>query len=81
MKTKNANIEVTTITQSSNELLGKKETNLYYLVITTETGKMTINVGEKTHNQVKQLTEQLIEQIETHKNEAKIAQETQKKSK
>lgn len=53
----NAKIATTSITQGANELLGKKETNLYYLVIETAKGKLTINVGQKTHDEVKRLTE------------------------
>lgn len=52
----NATVNTTTVTQTANELLGKKETTLYYLIIDTPKGKLTINVGEKTHNQVKVLT-------------------------
>lgn len=52
----NANIQTTTVTQSANELLGKKEQKLYYLVIKTATETMTINVGEKTHDAVVKLT-------------------------
>lgn len=56
MKT-NANVKTTSITQTANELLGKKETKFYYLIIETELGIKYINVGEKTHNEVKKLTE------------------------
>lgn len=52
----NANIQTTTVTQSANEILGTKERTLYYLIVETPKGKMTINVGEKTHNAVQELT-------------------------
>lgn len=55
--TNNANIQTTTITQTASELLGKKESKLYYLIIETLKGKMIVNVGEKTHDKVKELTE------------------------
>lgn len=58
MKPKNARLDVTTITQTANELLGKKEQKLYYLIVETERGKMTINVGEKTHNEINKLTQE-----------------------
>lgn len=44
----NAKIQTTTSTQTGNEVLGTKEKKLHYLVITTETGSVIINVGEKT---------------------------------
>lgn len=59
MKTKNARLDITSITQTANELLGKKETKLYYLLVETEKGKMTINVGQKTHDEVNKLTEEI----------------------
>lgn len=53
----NAQVKTAKVTQSGNEELGLKEKNLYYLVIITDKGKMQINVGEKTHDDVKKLTE------------------------
>lgn len=54
--TNNAKVTTTSVTQTANELLGKKEATLYYLIIENEKEKIIINVGEKTHNQVKKLT-------------------------
>lgn len=54
--TNNANIQTTSLTQGANELLGKLESKLYYLVITTPKGTMTVNVGQKTHDKIKELT-------------------------
>lgn len=50
-------VQTTTVTQSANETLGTKEKKLYYLIIETDKGKLIINVGEKTHDEVKKLTE------------------------
>lgn len=52
----NAQVTVTSVTQSANEVLGMKEKKLYYLIIETSTGKTQINVGEKTHDKVAELT-------------------------
>lgn len=49
-------IATTLVQQSANELLGKKATNLYYLIVENSKGeKLVINVGEKTHNSVNDL--------------------------
>ena len=53
----NAKVNTTSVTQSANEILGTEEKTLYYLIIETSKGKLTINVGKKTHDQVKWLTE------------------------
>lgn len=55
-KNMNATVKTTTVTQSANEVLGTKEKTLYYLIIETAKGKLTINVGDKTHKQVTDLT-------------------------
>lgn len=49
-------IETTTVNQLANEMLGTKNKELYYLIISNEKGgKLVVNVGEKTHNEVKRL--------------------------
>lgn len=64
-------IQTTTVTQSSNELLGTESKILYYLIITNDKGeKVTLNVGQKTHESIKKLngeiTKEHIEPKETH---------------
>ncbi len=53
---KMATVKTTTVTQTANETLGTKEKKLYYLIIETKKGKLVINVGEKTHEEVNKLT-------------------------
>lgn len=49
-------IETTTTEQNGNELLGTKNKVLYYLIISNKKGeKSVINVGEKTHTNIKKL--------------------------
>lgn len=56
-KTMNMKVTTTTTTQTANEVLGKKEQKLYYLILENKKGeKHIINVGEKTHNKVEELT-------------------------
>lgn len=55
--TQNARVTTTTVTQTANELLGSKEKTLYYLIVETTKGKMVINVGDKTHKAVTELTD------------------------
>lgn len=52
----NAEIKTTTVTQTANKELGTAEKTLYYLIIENANGKEIINVGEKTHNKIKELT-------------------------
>lgn len=52
----NAQIATTKVTQTANELLGTKEKELFYLIIETTVGKLVVNVGQKTHDEVLRLT-------------------------
>lgn len=54
----NAKVTVTSTKQMGNEILGTKEKTLYYLIIEQGEMKAVINVGEKTYNSVKAITEQ-----------------------
>lgn len=49
-------VATTSVTQTASEVLGTKEKTLYYLIIGEGDNKAVINVGEKTHNTVKELT-------------------------
>jgi len=49
-------IATTTVIQTANETLGTNEKKLYYLIIANDQNeKVVINVGEKTHEKVKEL--------------------------
>lgn len=49
-------IKTTSVTQSANEVLETKEKKLYYLIVENSRGeKLTINVGQKTHDEIKKL--------------------------
>lgn len=48
-------VNVTSVTQSANEVLNTKEKKLFYLLIGEGDTKTLINVGEKTYNNVKKL--------------------------
>lgn len=56
MEKTNAHVKTASVTQSGSEELGMKEKTLYFLVIETPVGKLQINVGQKTHDEVKRLT-------------------------
>lgn len=56
MEKTNANVQTTYVEQTANELLGTKAKRLYFLVIETPNGKLQINVGQKTHDEVVKLT-------------------------
>lgn len=60
----NATVTTTSVSQTGNEILGTKEKKLYYLLIQTPKGKITINVGQKTHDQIQELTSVLTPQTE-----------------
>lgn len=52
-------VETTLVKQEANEVLGTKEKSLYYLIITNLKGeKLVVNVGEKTHDSVRDLNKQ-----------------------
>lgn len=53
----NAKITTTSVTQTANEILGTPEKKLFYLIIETPKGKMQLNVGQKTHDEVKRITD------------------------
>lgn len=49
-------IATTSVKQEANTVLGTKEKELYYLIIGEGDNKLVINVGQKTHDSVKELT-------------------------
>lgn len=53
---KNANVRVATIKQTGGKEFGFDDKELHYLVIETEAGKETINVGKKTVEKISKLT-------------------------
>lgn len=53
----NAKITTTSVTQTANEILGTPEKKLFYLIIETQKGKMQLNVGQKTHDEVLRITD------------------------
>lgn len=79
------NIKTTTVTQTGNEVLGTKEKSLYYLIVENILGtKLVINVGEKTHDGVKEMItreENLLKAEEEAKAQTKIEFEEQKEIK
>lgn len=58
-KAPNAWVTTTSVKQEANEILGSKEKSLYYLLIRVGDKVMTINVGQKTHDSVKELTDKV----------------------
>lgn len=50
-------ISTTSVQQTANEVLGTPEKKLYYLIVENSKGKkLVINVGQKTHDSVQELT-------------------------
>lgn len=49
-------VATTSTKQGANEVLGTKEKELYYLIIGEGESRLVINVGQKTHDSVKELT-------------------------
>lgn len=56
MEKTNAHVQTTFVTQTANEILGTEAKTLYFLVLETPVGKIQINVGKKTHDEVQRLT-------------------------
>lgn len=52
----NATITTAKSKQEAIKEIGKAESTLYYLIITTDEGKAVINVGKKTYENVNNLT-------------------------
>lgn len=52
----NAKVTTTSVEQTANEVLGTATKKLYYLIVETAKGKTVINVGQKTHDTVMELT-------------------------
>lgn len=46
-------VQVTTIEQTANEVLGKKAETLRYLVLGEGENQITINIGQKSYDKVK----------------------------
>lgn len=74
--TNNAQVTTTTVTQTANAELGTPQKTLYYLIIETEKEKMVINVGQKTHDKVKLVTNQ--ETTTKYVNESKAIEVNEK---
>lgn len=49
-------VNVTTVTQTANKLLGTEEKTMYFLILEEGTEKLVINIGKKTHDRVLDLT-------------------------
>lgn len=56
MEKTNARVVTTYVEQTANEVLGTAAKKLYFLIIETPVGKIQINVGQKTHDEVVKLT-------------------------
>ena len=51
----NAQVKVTSVKQTANTELGTPEKTMWYLIIITDAGKKVINIGEKKHDEIKEL--------------------------
>ena len=60
----NATVKTAVVTQSASDVLGMPEKKIYYLLIETDKGKLTINIGEKTFTNVNEFTD-VITKIES----------------
>lgn len=50
-------VTTTSVEQTANEILGTPAKTLWYLIIENNKGvKLVVNVGEKTHNKVSEMT-------------------------
>lgn len=56
MEKTNAHVQTTFVEQTANEVLGTPARRLYFLVMETPLGKLQINVGKKTYEEVQFLT-------------------------
>lgn len=52
----NAKVTTTFVEQTANEVLGTPAKKLWYLIVEANGKKEIINVGEKTHDKIKELT-------------------------
>lgn len=52
----NATVTTASSKQQAIKEIGRAESTLYYLIITTDEGKAVINVGKKTYDNITNLT-------------------------
>ena len=51
-------VQVTEVKVPGNDILGTKETSMYYAIVENNIGKkMKINIGKKTHDEIQMLIE------------------------
>lgn len=66
-------INTTSVQQTANEVLGTAAKSLYYLIVENALGKkLIVNVGQKTHDEVKKLVQE--EEDSINKDEATVGQ-------